>query len=162
MTIRPCAPGTRSCAPRQIRRPLITETEYRMSTPLTIHSIRSGESRVVGPSIEERMSRGKGLRYRVSRSSHAEWTAPTGRPDPIEVLQHSDRGRLPELLPIRYGRMRQSPFAFFRGSAALMAWDLSKTPATGIRVQACGDCHAWNFGGFASPERRLLFDINDF
>jgi len=78
------------------------------------------------------------------------------------MLRQSDRGRLPELLPIRYGRMQQSPFAFFRGSAAVMAWDLSKTPATGLRVQACGDCHAANFGGFASPERRLLFDINDF
>jgi len=108
------------------------------------------------------MSQGKGLRERISRSSHAEWAAPPARPDLIKLLQHSDRGRLLELLPIRYGRMRQSPFAFFRGSAAVMAWDLSKTPATGIRVQACGDCHAANFGGFASPERRLLFDINDF
>ena len=108
------------------------------------------------------MRQGKALRERVSRTSHAEWAAPSGRPDVIKVLQHSDRGRVLELLPIRYGRMRQSPFAFFRGSAAVMAWDLSKTPATGIRVQACGDCHAANFGGFASPERRLLFDINDF
>ncbi|MFZ0963251.1 MAG: DUF2252 domain-containing protein [Terriglobia bacterium] len=102
------------------------------------------------------------MRQRVPRSSHSEWAAAANRPNPIEVLRDSDRGRLPELLPIRYGRMRQSPFAFFRGSAAVMAWDLSKTPATGIRVQACGDCHASNFGGFASPERRLLFDINDF
>jgi uncharacterized protein (DUF2252 family) len=117
---------------------------------------------VRGPSVEARMSQGKALRERVPRTSHAEWAAPPGRPDVIEVLRHSDRGRLRELLPIRYGRMRQSPFAFFRGSAAVMAWDLSKTPVTGIRVQACGDCHAANFGGFASPERRLLFDINDF
>jgi uncharacterized protein (DUF2252 family) len=108
------------------------------------------------------MSRGKALRERVSRKSHGEWAASSARPNLIKVLQHSDRGRLAELLPIRYGRMRQSPFAFFRGSAAVMAWDLSKTPVTGIRVQACGDCHAANFGGFASPERRLLFDINDF
>jgi uncharacterized protein (DUF2252 family) len=127
-----------------------------------IHSARVKESKVVGPSIEERMSRGKALRKKVSRKSHAKWIAPSGRPDPIEVLQHSGRRRLSELLPIRYGRMQQSPFAFFRGSAAVMAWDLSKTPATGIRVQACGDCHASNFGGFASPERQLLFDINDF
>ena len=117
---------------------------------------------MLGPSIQERMSGGKALRERVPRSSHGEWAAPSGRPDPIEVLHQSDRGRLPELLPIRYGRMQQSPFAFFRGSAAVMAWDLSKTPATGVRVQACGDCHASNFGGFASPERQLLFDINDF
>ena len=117
---------------------------------------------MLGPSIEARMSQGKALRERVPRTSHAEWAAPSGRPDVIKVLQQSDRGRVPELLPIRYGRMRQSPFAFFRGSAAVMAWDLSKTPATGIQVQAGGDCHAANFGGFASPERRLLFDINDF
>jgi uncharacterized protein (DUF2252 family) len=127
-----------------------------------IHSIRRDESSLIGPSIDDRMKAGKALREKVPRPSHAKWSAPSGRPDPIEVLRQSDRGRLPELLPIRYGRMRQSPFAFFRGSAAVMAWDLSKTPATGIRVQACGDCHAANFGGFASPERQLLFDINDF
>jgi len=108
------------------------------------------------------MRAGKALRQRVPRWSQGEWAAAANRPNPIEVLRDSDRGRLPELLPIRYGRMRQSPFAFFRGSAAVMAWDLSKTPVTEIRVQACGDCHASNFGGFASPERRLLFDINDF
>jgi uncharacterized protein (DUF2252 family) len=133
-----------------------------MRTPQKVHSIRREGSDLLGPSIQERMSGGKALREKVPRSSHAEWAAPSGRPDPIEVLHQSDRGRLPELLPIRYGRMQQSPFAFFRGSAAIMAWDLSKTPATGIRVQACGDCHASNFGGFASPERQLLFDINDF
>jgi uncharacterized protein (DUF2252 family) len=127
-----------------------------------VPGIRREGSSVLGPSIETRMSQGKALRERVSRTSHAKWAAPSARPDPIKVLRHSDRSRLPELLPIRYGRMRQSPFAFFRGSAAVMAWDLSKTPATGIRVQACGDCHAANFGGFASPERQLLFDINDF
>src|SRR5438309_3840008 len=127
-----------------------------------VPGIRREGSSVLGPSIEVRMSQGKALRERVSRTSHAEWSAPSARPDPIKVLRHSGRGRLPELLPIRYGRMRQSPFAFFRGSAAVMAWDLSKTPATGIRVQACGDCHVANFGGFASPERLLLFDINDF
>jgi len=117
---------------------------------------------VLGPSIEVRMRRGKAFREKVSRASQSEWAAPKGRPDVIQTLQLSDRGRVPELLPIRYGRMRQSAFAFFRGSAAVMAWDLSRTPTTGIRVQVCGDCHAANFGGFASPERRLLFDINDF
>src|SRR5271156_1129257 len=127
-----------------------------------VHSIRRERSNSLGPSIQVRMSGGKALREKVPRSSHADWVAPAGRPDPIEILKQSDKGRLPELLPIRYGRMQQSPFAFFRGSAAVMAWDLSKTPATGILVQACGDCHASNFGGFASPERQLLFDINDF
>src|SRR5579872_2741412 len=127
-----------------------------------VQSIRSNGSGTLGPSIDELMEAGKALRERVPRTSHAKWATFASRPDPIEVLKHSDRGRLAELLPVRYGRMRQSPFTFFRGSAALMALDLAKTPATGIRVQACGDCHAANFGGFASPERRLLFDINDF
>lgn len=112
--------------------------------------------------LEERMATGRALRDRVPRTSHAGWGSPGNRPDPISILHHTDAGRLLELLQIRYGRMRQSPFAFFRGSAAVMAWDLSKTPKTGIRVQACGDCHAANFGGYASPERLLLFDINDF
>ena len=114
------------------------------------------------PSIEERTAAGKALRDRVSRKSQGKWKPAANRPDPIELLKHADEGRLPELLPIRYGRMSQSPFAFFRGAAALMAFDLSKTPATGLRVQACGDCHIGNFGGFGSPERRLVFDINDF
>jgi uncharacterized protein (DUF2252 family) len=127
-----------------------------------VQSIRRKEENVLGPTIEARMASGKGLREKIERESHAKWVSPPGRPDPIELLKRSDDGRLPELLPVRYGRMQESPFAFFRGSAAVMAWDLSKTPVTGIQVQACGDCHASNFGGFASPERRLLFDINDF
>lgn len=127
-----------------------------------VQSIRRKEPSALGPTIDDRMASGKGLREKIERESHAEWISPPGRPNPIELLKSSDDGRLPELLPIRYGRMQQSPFAFFRGSAAVMAWDLSKTPVTGIQVQACGDCHAANFGGFASPERRLLFDINDF
>jgi len=126
-----------------------------------VQSIRREANGLV-PSAEERMAAGKALREKVPRPSHGKWSAAAGRPDPIEVLKESDRGRVPELLPIRYARMRQSPFAFYRGAAAVMAWDVWKTPATGLRVQACGDCHAANFGGFASPERRLLFDINDF
>src|SRR5579871_1319033 len=112
--------------------------------------------------LKQRLAAGKKLREKVPRSSHGKWTAPANRPDPIELLKQSDHGRLPVLLPIRYGRMRQSPFAFLRGAAALMAADLAPTPATGIRVQACGDCHVANFGGFATPERRFVFDINDF
>src|ERR1700722_13629369 len=112
-----------------------------------VQSIRREDSSALGPSVEARMGIGKALRERVSRNIQATWKAPPDRPDPIDILQQSDRGRLPELLPIRYGRMRQSPFAFYRGSAAVMAWDLSKTPSTGILVQACGDCHAANFGG---------------
>jgi uncharacterized protein (DUF2252 family) len=114
------------------------------------------------PSIKARLNEGKRLREKVPRSSQAQWTSPSNRPDPVELLKESDRGRLPVLLPIRYGRMRESPFAFFRGAAALMAADLASTPVTGIRVQACGDCHVANFGGFGTPERQLVFDINDF
>ena len=118
--------------------------------------------KLFGPTVKERMTMGKELRESVPRTSHAKWGRPAYRADPIELLKKADRGRLTELLPIRYGRMRQSPFAFFRGAGALMAADLAETPKTGIRVQACGDCHVSNFGGFGSPERRLVFDINDF
>jgi uncharacterized protein (DUF2252 family) len=116
----------------------------------------------LGPSAKQRLAYGKGLREGVPRSSQAEWKPAPNRADPIQLLKHADRGRLEALLPIRYARMKQSPFGFFRGSAALMAADLSTTPSTGLRVQACGDCHIANFGGFGSPERRLVFDINDF
>jgi uncharacterized protein (DUF2252 family) len=111
---------------------------------------------------EKRLAAGKKCREKVPRSSHSQWSPPKNRPDPVELLKASDRGRLPVLLPIRYGRMRESPFRFFRGAAALMASDLSFTPVTGLRVQACGDCHVANFGGFGTPERQLVFDINDF
>jgi uncharacterized protein (DUF2252 family) len=114
-----------------------------------------------GPPLAERIHAGKALRKKTPRTSQSDWSPAAGR-DPIEVLKASDRGRIQELLPIRYGRMRKSPFAFYRGAAALMAMDLAETQATGLRVQACGDCHVANFGGFGSPERELLFDINDF
>jgi uncharacterized protein (DUF2252 family) len=120
------------------------------------------DPKLLGPTVKERMTAGKALRTRVPRTSHSKWVCPADRPDPIELLKNSDRGRLPELLPIRYARMRRSPFAFFRGAGALMAADLAATPKTGIRLQACGDCHVSNFGGFGSPERKLIFDINDF
>jgi uncharacterized protein (DUF2252 family) len=127
-----------------------------------VTSITQKRASELGPTVEERMARGKLLREKVPRTSHAEWTPAKNRPDPIKLLKDSDAGRIPELLPIRYGRMRLSPFAFFRGAAALMAADLAATPKTGLRVQACGDCHVNNFGGMASPDRRLVFDINDF
>jgi uncharacterized protein (DUF2252 family) len=110
----------------------------------------------------ERAARGKALRAKVPRESHAAFAAAADRPDPVALLQAQDASRLPELLPIRYGRMLASPFAFFRGAALLMAGDLATTPATGFIVQACGDAHLSNFGIFASPEQRLVFDINDF
>ena len=98
----------------------------------------------------------------VPRAAHGEWKRGDHRVDPLAILDRGGAGRLPDLVPIRYGRMLASPFAFYRGSAAVMAADLAKTPATGIRVQACGDCHLANFGGFATPERNIIFDINDF
>ena len=111
---------------------------------------------------DERRAVGRALRDKVPREAHAGWTAPARHRDPIGVLIESSAGRMPQLVPIRYGRMMQSPFTFYRGAAAIMAADLATTPSTGIRVQACGDCHLLNFGGFATPERRILFDINDF
>ena len=110
----------------------------------------------------ERIEIGKSLRDKLPRSSHANWQPPTNRRDPIDVLEESNQGRLPELIPIRYGRMLRSPFTFLRGSAALMAYDLASTPNISIQVQACGDCHLLNFGLFATPERNLVFDLNDF
>ena len=105
---------------------------------------------------------GKVLRKETPRSAHSQWNPAADRRDPIEILIESSVDRVPHLIPIRYGRMLQSPFAFFRGAAAIMAADLACTPITGLRVQACGDCHLLNFGVFATPERRLIFDVNDF
>jgi len=105
---------------------------------------------------------GKALRDSCPRASHADWKPPADRVDPIEILETSNKGRLPDLIPVRYGRMIPSPFVFYRGAAAIMAADLAHTPATGIRVQCCGDAHLMNFGVFATPERREIFDINDF
>jgi uncharacterized protein (DUF2252 family) len=110
----------------------------------------------------DRKDEGKSMRLAIPLASHAQWQAPAHRRDPVEQLVESGVGRVPELLPIRYGRMMQSPFAFYRGTAAIMAADLAGLPSTGIRVQACGDCHLLNFGAFGTPERRLIFAINDF
>jgi hypothetical protein len=107
-------------------------------------------------------AKGRGQRRLVSRSSHARWAPPPDRPDPVAVLEEQAQTRVPDLMPIRYGRMAASPFAYFRGAAAPMAWDLAHTPTTGIRVQACGDAHLLNFGMYAAPDRRLVFDVNDF
>lgn len=109
----------------------------------------------------ERYAIGKQLRTSCPRSAHAEWKAPVDRPDPVSLTEQSDKGRLPELIPLRHGRMGKSPFTFYRGSALNMASDLAATPVTGLRVQACGDAHLCNFGGFATPERNIIFAIND-
>jgi uncharacterized protein DUF2252 len=108
------------------------------------------------------MEAGKQLRDTVPRSAHAVWKKRADRADPIEQLRASDPERIAELLPVRYGRMLVSPFTFYRGAAGVMAADLATTPKTGLHVQACGDCHLLNFGGFATPERNIIFDINDF
>ncbi|MGA2321680.1 MAG: DUF2252 domain-containing protein [Solirubrobacteraceae bacterium] len=110
----------------------------------------------------ERAARGKAARAEVPRSSHGVFEPEPNRLDPIELLERQARSRVPELVPIRYGRMLTSPFAFYRGAALIMASDLSATPRSGLTVQCCGDAHLSNFGVFASPERRLVFDINDF
>jgi len=110
----------------------------------------------------ERIEAGKVVRAALPRSTHATWNAPADRRDPIELLEESNSGRISDLIPVRYGRMLRSPFTFLRGSAALMAYDLASLPKTDIQVQACGDCHLLNFGLFATPERNLVFDINDF
>jgi uncharacterized protein (DUF2252 family) len=111
---------------------------------------------------DEWRAKGRERRSSVSRSSHAQWAPPADRPDPVAVLEEQARTRVPDLIPIRYGRMMASPFSYFRGAAAPMAWDLAHTPTTDIRVQACGDAHLLNFGMYAAPDRQLVFDVNDF
>jgi len=113
-------------------------------------------------SRDERLAAGRALRERVPLDSHGAWRPSENRRDVIDILEESNQDRLPELIPLRYGRMVATPFTFLRGSAALMASDLATTPISGHRVQACGDCHLLNFGLFATPERNLVFDINDF
>ena len=110
----------------------------------------------------ERRQKGKSLRDKTPRTSHGDWQPAADRPNPLDLLQAQDEGRLQRLLPIKYGRMMASPFAFLRGSAVVMAADLAHTPTSGLQVILCGDAHLSNFGLFASPERRLVFDLNDF
>jgi uncharacterized protein (DUF2252 family) len=112
--------------------------------------------------VEERLAKGKVLRDVATRKMQREWNPPANRADPVDLLIASSKGRMEELLPIRYGRMMVSPFTFYRGAAAIMAYDLSHTPSTGLTLVADGDCHLLNFGGFATAERNLIFDINDF
>lgn len=113
------------------------------------------------PTVTERVSLGRTTRAEVPRSSHATFD-PGSRTDPIELLERQAATRLPDLVPIRYGRMLVSPFAFYRGAALIMASDLATTPNSALTVQCCGDAHLSNFGVFASPERHLVFDVNDF
>ena len=125
------------------------------------------ENRPTGHDLRHRTPReragfGRAARSGAPRSAHAEFSPPPKRPDPVEVIEAQSARRVPELVPIRYGRMSESPFRFYRGAAAIMAADLAETPRSGIRTQLCGDAHMLNFRLLASPERRLMFDINDF
>jgi uncharacterized protein (DUF2252 family) len=128
------------------------------STP--IH-VEASNSVVPGATQAELRAKGKKLREKCPRSSHATWKAPPDRRDTVDLIEDANLGRLPELVPIRHGRMMLSPFTFYRGTALNMACDLATTPATGIRVQVCGDAHLGNFRLFATPERRVIFDIHD-
>ena len=114
------------------------------------------------PSVAERVARGQAARAEVPRSAHAELDPGPKRPDPIALLEAQAKSRVPELVPIRYGRMLVSPFTFYRGAALIMAADLATTPTTGLQAQLCGDAHLSNFGVFGTPERRMDFDLNDF
>jgi uncharacterized protein (DUF2252 family) len=118
--------------------------------------------RISHPNLDERLDEGRTARDRTPPSSHAGWRPAADRPDPVGLLEQQDRTREPDLVPVRHGRMMVSPFTFYRGAAKIMAVDLKDTPTAGLRTQLCGDAHLSNFGMFASPERRLVFDLNDF
>ena len=120
------------------------------------------EKKIKHPSVEERASKGKGYRTNTPVASHTEWKPASDRPDPVALLEEQNLTREQDLVPVRHGRMLASPFTFYRGAAKIMAADLKDTPRAGLRVQLCGDAHLSNFGVFASPERNLLFDLNDF
>jgi uncharacterized protein (DUF2252 family) len=120
------------------------------------------KTRIAHPSVEERQAQGKEARSWTPRSSHTGWATASNRPDPVGLLAEQNATREPDLVPVRHGRMLVSPFTFYRGAAKIMAADLDGTPVAGLQVQLCGDAHLSNFGMFASPERRLLFDLNDF
>ena len=119
-------------------------------------------TRVPHPSVDERQAQGKEARDRTPLDSHTGWAPATDRPDPVALLEEQDATREPDLVPGRHGRMLVSPFTFYRGAAKIMAADLAATPTAGLQVQLCGDAHLSNFGAFASPERDLLFGLNDF
>lgn len=131
-----------------------------MSTVTVPYAPPAAHKHTITPA--DRRAYGKRLREAVPRGAPKAWQASPDRLDPIGLLRAADAARESELVPLRYGRMLPSPFTFYRGSAGIMAADLARTPVSGIHVQACGDCHLLNFGGFATPERRLILDINDF
>jgi uncharacterized protein (DUF2252 family) len=137
------------------------KVEQDPNLPPTAQGAKAGPGRFA-PGYQQSREQGRAARRAVPRGSHAGWEPAPDRPDPVDLLEHQAEGRVEELMPIRYARMMASPFTFMRGSAVVMANDLAGTPKTGIRAQLCGDAHLLNFGAYASPERALLFDLNDF
>jgi len=119
-------------------------------------------TKIVHPTVTDRQASGRTARAGTPPSSHTGWRPAADRPDPVALLEEQNITREPDLVPVRHGRMMVSPFTFYRGAAKIMATDLAATPTAGLTVQLCGDAHLSNFGAFASPERRLLFDLNDF
>jgi uncharacterized protein (DUF2252 family) len=135
-----------------------------MSASVKVVPIKSSEKTVAFPverSWNELYAAGRALRNTCPRKAHSVWRAAAGRPDPVQLILHAEKGRLPDLLPLRHGRMARSAFTFYRGAALTMASDLASTLSTGVHVQCCGDAHLCNFGGFATPERKVIFSIND-
>ena len=118
--------------------------------------------RTPATTLSERQTLGAEWRNRIPLGAHAEWQPPANRPDPVEILIEQGKSRIPELLPVRYARMKADAFAFLRGAAAIMSRDLASGPVTGLRLQVCGDCHLANFGAYATPEGTPVFDVNDF
>src|SRR5262245_34049015 len=161
-------PGCCACHPARL--PQCDNQEWRRDRFVTTGDAETkgpGRARSVGSRVdhftpEERAARGKAERADVPRRVHGEWAAAPGRADPVGLLEEQAKARVPELVPIRYGRMLVSPFTFFRGAACLMASDLADGVRTGLHAQLCGDAHLSNFGTFAAPDRRLVFSINDF
>ena len=138
----------------------LQSVDVKRTKDIAKNAIAHGVAHMASP--DEQAAAGKALRDKIPRKQQGEWNAAGGRPNPIDFLHKLDAGRIKKLVPIRYGRMLQSPFAFYRGAAGIMASDLARMPMMGLKVQACGDCHLVNFGGFATPERMVIFDINDF
>ncbi|MBV8273490.1 MAG: DUF2252 domain-containing protein [Cupriavidus sp.] len=133
-----------------------------MNKPERMKAAAGASQAVLGfMTADERAAKGRALRDDTPRAAQAGWKPSADRRDPVDILIDSNEGRIQQLVPIRFGRMSASPFAFYRGAAAVMAADLGDTPTSGLRVQACGDAHLMNFGGFATPERNVIFDIND-
>jgi len=165
------APGTEEASPEVAGEPPEPPAPTRPARPRKRPAPKRAGPRARRPSRAkavphltpaESVALGKVERAEVARSAHGEWTAPSDRRDPVDLLEEQATSRVPELVPIRYGRMLVSPFAFYRGAAYVMASDLAGLPRTGLQVQLCGDAHLSNFGAYAAPDRRLVFSVNDF